>query len=186
VRHRLFTILFAMSLLLCVATVALWVRSLWFEDGWRFGLYADTVTSASFLIKSDHGGWCFERDELPRIVRPIMSLDHSEVDTAVTGVSWVSFDHDLDWERQSRSLHFRYLPDVSREMTHSQLILASRLMVPSWSLVAVFSILPVWWAVLMLHHRRRRLAGCCPTCGYDLRTTPERCLECGAIPSSPA
>lgn len=55
---------------------------------------------------------------------------------------------------------------------------------PFWSLCLFFAISPTAW---LLAARRRKKAireGLCTKCGYDLRATPERCPECGAVPSS--
>jgi hypothetical protein len=55
--------------------------------------------------------------------------------------------------------------------------------VPCWMAVGVFAVAPLVVAArfLLRHARRmrRRAAGRCPACGYDLRATPGRCPECG-------
>jgi hypothetical protein len=51
--------------------------------------------------------------------------------------------------------------------------------VPWWLLMMV-SALPAGVGVVRdVRRRRRRLRGMCPSCGYDLCATPERCPECG-------
>jgi hypothetical protein len=54
--------------------------------------------------------------------------------------------------------------------------------VPHWFLALLFSL---WPAIVLGRHRqrradRRRAAGLCAGCGYDLRGSPDRCPECGA------
>jgi hypothetical protein len=56
--------------------------------------------------------------------------------------------------------------------------------VPYWAVFASFTAIPGVRTLAAVRRRckRRQAAGVCPTCGYDLRATPERCPECGTIP----
>jgi hypothetical protein len=54
--------------------------------------------------------------------------------------------------------------------------------VPFWLVILLLAMpatLRIWQPI---RRSRRRRAGCCVNCGYDLRATPERCPECGAAP----
>ena len=58
--------------------------------------------------------------------------------------------------------------------------------VPYWLSALLFGALPLRHVTMSVKRRveeRRRRAGLCRSCGYDLRATPERCPECGAVPA---
>jgi hypothetical protein len=59
------------------------------------------------------------------------------------------------------------------------------MVVPHWIAALLLSALPLWWARVYQRVRRWASQGRCARCGYDLRATPERCPECGALPEAP-
>ena len=162
IARHLFTILSALSLLLCVGTCVLWVRSysVWDEVVWDArNTYGSTLSIAS--------------------LRGRVNLSLTREDGRQASKS--------TWMHQSRSaddgLPPRWLP-LLRFAHHS-----TRFGTPVWkSLWAVdvpyWALCAVFGSSLVVQRgycrsRKRRHAGRCPTCGYDLRASPERCPECG-------
>jgi hypothetical protein len=58
--------------------------------------------------------------------------------------------------------------------------------VPYWVLLLASILVPGWQLKCRLFHRRQTPERRCKTCGYDLRATPDRCPECGAVPAAAA
>jgi hypothetical protein len=57
------------------------------------------------------------------------------------------------------------------------------LAVSTWYPVVGLGVIPILWIAFQLRRKSRRSGGFCTGCGYDLRATPDRCPECGAIPA---
>jgi hypothetical protein len=93
----------------------------------------------------------------------------------------------LDYDRRATSWGWLGVTGFAAEhprvgMTTAYLIL------PSWLVAALCAPLPLLWLRRCLRHRGsspRAFQSRCSSCGYDLRGTPGRCPECGAVPPPP-
>jgi hypothetical protein len=166
-----------LSILLCLASVAMWVRGYWRWDvvGWTRPVRHDAEThdtqSGFFYVWSSgggvvvYGGYCS-----PDAVRRLL----------VEG--WY-------WNTSGRAT-VRYaggLPTNRWGMKFETLRRAEirwvRIIFPAWSGAAVFALPSITRVALWVRRRRRKREGHCMKCGYDLRATPERCPECGTAPA---
>jgi hypothetical protein len=60
-----------------------------------------------------------------------------------------------------------------------------KLVIPDWAIVVLMLVLPIRWVSAYIGARQTSSRiGCCRKCGYDLRGTPDRCPECGTVPSN--
>jgi hypothetical protein len=191
-----------MSLLLCAATVALWVRS--YSHGDQVAWLSE---DARRCVRSDRGyvEWEVYRREAA-YDRYVASDRHPHWDLGyraydVEGSRWPEYDgreFPIAWadgvtrrrgiDRSRGTWAFTIPPSgiygspmgaswYSVRIPHRLAALACAL--PPLCVLAV--------RALGRRRRRRRLdMGLCPACGYDLRATPDRCPECGRHTASPA
>ena len=151
-KRRLFNILSAMSLLLCVATMVLWVRSYW------------NPTDVWFV-------WCTETDSN----RVSMDSRHGQV--ALDYVrdhngepNWLGY-HDVN-------AHAKWGFDFYHGQSNGREDYMA-IWVPYWLLVLSTALSPLLWLNSHVKNRKRSKQGLCPKCGYDLRASKDRCPECG-------
>lgn len=72
---------------------------------------------------------------------------------------------------------------VSAGVMSTPLVPYRSLSVPWFYPVVVLLPVTIAWIAILSRRARRRRQGHCPICGYDLRATPDRCPECGAVPT---
>lgn len=165
-RHLL-NLLTALSLLLCVAAVALWVRGYRVKDVLRW----PTATGRAKLESN--------RGQFVLIVTRVADLDRGERPSAIHyQAERVSHYGAFNRHRTPRlTVHFERFGFESHTWHFDSPETWVR--VPDYAVALATAILPLGWACR--HGVRRRLyaTSLCPACGYDLRATPGRCPECG-------
>jgi hypothetical protein len=168
VNRRVFNVLTAVSLVMCVTTVALWVRSYWIAD---YFYWFELPPSQPKCLESNLGklGIYSSLSALPGDAR--MGFFHRTSVPAAThfGATVQTF---AGFGKMDISGSLAFLP-FSLPPTHG-------IIMPHFAMAGLFGVMPaIWcWRCAIRQHRGR--LGLCPRCGYDLRATPERCPECGS------
>jgi hypothetical protein len=182
--RRMFNVACAGSLALCVPMVGLWVASYWRADGIAYVWHNQTGIREQVLVASSQRGSIWIKHELKersRMLRgpifaqaPGFSSFSMAASDEYTIVNQPLYGHDV--------LGFRYARQrLAIPAGPSWLNRSSRhgVVVPDWFFVMLLAALPASWLVLKCREIRRKRAGLCVHCGYDLRATPVRCPECG-------
>jgi hypothetical protein len=177
-KRRLFNLAAAVSLVLILASAALWVRSYWVAYLLGVGR-RDSLD----LVWLDRGVIIAMRSFVPPYREELGThLSYWNVQS-----SWTPPGPEpgtvCDWH----VLGFQWV--ISHGGTRGGLITPPRwtVGVPLWFTTLVFAFVPSRWALHRMRIRRAERVGRCRTCGYDLRATPERCPECGtAVAPKPA
>jgi hypothetical protein len=178
VKRWFFNLAAAVSLVLCIIVVALWLGGSLRTDWWRWSTDSHTYQIAT------HGGQ--------------LSFMKIGVALPVAGIEWQSADRpDSAGYRvhvgrgDSRKLWIgTLLYGVGRFSSEPRETPDRRfwwLSIQSWFVLLVAGLPLLLCGLNALMRRRLWLArtrqGLCPTCGYDLRASPSRCPECGTVPS---
>jgi hypothetical protein len=173
-KRRLSILFVSLSLFACLALSAVWLRSGFVADqfGSDNGSRLFTISSGAGLLHFDR--MTYNPPSAPREGRWGLTGQ------ARSGRSWPVF-------------HWQWLPstDLTTRTLSGTVVTRHLTTVPYWIPTLITSLLPAMslrrWIADHLQTRRRRKAGLCPNCGYDLRASKDRCPECGTpVPAQPA
>lgn len=173
-------LLTAISLVSCVIVAALWCRSFWYFDQVNYqdaspGVARCRMVQIVLSIRGVHTSWNGWNSVVPK----------GYSNSTVTRPSW--FDR-WNWVAASGRMSTGwpgllgfYWRDFPKQVPNARQVDVG---VPWWGLLLGASVFPsvraITW-VRRLRRARRRSAGLCLACGYDMRETPTHCPECGTV-----
>jgi len=168
--RRLFAILSALSLLLCLSTCVLWICSYRLRPGVR-----RVAEHGGFSLEASHG-----------VVGIVTYSNYVEWLGLPDEVRWIlpSVTYgDPPWEQYSHASHFEFLGFSTGRIWLLDGPAETWAAFPCYAVVMLLGILPSLYLWRRRTAARLLLVGRCASCGYDLRATPDRCPECGAVPA---
>jgi hypothetical protein len=161
-RRKLLAIAAAVSLVVCVAISLEWGRSYFVADRLGYTFSGGTRGVRSLGCRSSLG----------EIL--LTSLDYE----------WPPADgwrFETEKPRPTRRTpgwrHFHYGRNAAN---------VYQLFFPHWLPITMFAIPPAFWLAAARRRRNRSRHGLCPSYGYDIRATSDRCPECGSVAAAAA
>jgi hypothetical protein len=173
-RRRIAFILAFASTVLAIATLAAWARTFWVQDLINYVRESKGPTEIRYTavqFASQYG--CLVTNWSEHYVSIPAGDSSSDVFIPVLGLK-----HDSYRSYANRVTKSWPMPSVAGNGPETIVVL------PYWLLLIVSLPLPIYSTIAHLRAARASRPGRCRACGYDLRATPDRCPECGAIPST--
>jgi hypothetical protein len=192
-RRRLFILVWASCVLVTLALGAMWMRSYFAGDEVSWWSAADAAGRSEWTKRSiafgrgqfrvdyrsglDIGRWANPSGVTPgfryEATKPYATYGHIDGPPADFEKWGVVFDYDHHVRPNALGDgEFRWLSVM--------------IVLPIWPVMSIFAVASAWPFIGMVKRGRRRKSGRCVVCGYDLRASPSRCPECGAVFGQPA
>jgi hypothetical protein len=165
-RRRSFNIISLLSLLLCLATVVLWVRSYWAVDTLRWNarngdtFAADTSRGTVELVAA----W-----EIPEVVADLTGAGGT-VQSSPQGLRYnrtMPRPDDRSWGPGTPQEEWHVFGFAHRSGP-LLIVYAHQWIIPLWSILVMTSLLPAIRIWGWIRSRRRAISGLCFRCGYSL------------------
>jgi hypothetical protein len=181
-----------LSLLLCLATIVLWVRSYWVGSylrcvaNWDPGhmQYQEDWTAMSCTGELNY---CWSRQSLgphPEMTIVPVSNTVRRFETPMTPSLRANWGRSI----RVRYLGFGYSDHKSTRPLSLppnpaiHVFTLRAVAVPYWGVTVPLALLPGVRGLRRWRRRKALTGNHCQVCNYDLRATPGRCPECGAVP----
>ena len=179
--RRPLTRLSALSLILCLGMVGLWVRSEFVEDTLDLESVHWQADQAVYDRRWRMVGWVdgelyvlFGRSRESATAKDVEEQAYPEGTHLNYDRSTLRDFEDAVGDFNHHSWHGFYLQRFADPTSHGITAAA-----PAWFMMLLLLVAPaisVWTWTL---RRQAKRDGCCDHCGYDLRASSERCPECG-------